>query len=243
MSRTPRPILPASCTGVPFSARIWGDQGRGRGFAVRTGDRDDAGRCVHVLPPVGGEGPEEQPDIVVDRNPGLTGRRDRLVRRGVKMRDAGAGDQHGATVQRAGTGQVGDHERLCLGRLSPLGAIVPTEHVGPTGRQGARRRQAGTAKPKNRNFPPLDTQNRDHGRPLRFFPDLILLPRSCRQSRMSRARGLSHQRSFSVASPISARISEMIQKRMTICGSAHPRFSKWWWIGAIRNTRLPVRLK
>ena len=51
------------------------------------------------------------------------------------------------------------------------------------------------------------------------------------------------QRIFSVASPIRARISEMIQKRMTICGSAQPRFSKWWWIGAIRNTRLPVRLK
>ena len=30
---------------------------------------------------------------------------------------------------------------------------------------------------------------------------------------------------FSVASPIMARISEMIQKRMTICGSAHPFFS------------------
>lgn len=35
----------------------------------------------------------------------------------------------------------------------------------------------------------------------------------------------------------------MIQKRITICGSAQPFFSKWWWIGAIRNTRRPVRLK
>ena len=34
----------------------------------------------------------------------------------------------------------------------------------------------------------------------------------------------------------------MIQNRITICGSAQPFFSKWWWIGAIRNTRLPVRL-
>ena len=25
-------------------------------------------------------------------------------------------------------------------------------------------------------------------------------------------------------------------------GSCQPSFSKWWWIGAIRNTRLPVRL-
>src|SRR5690606_29967472 len=51
------------------------------------------------------------------------------------------------------------------------------------------------------------------------------------------------QRSFSVARPMSARMSEMIQKRITICGSAQPFFSKWWWIGAIRKTRLPVRLK
>ncbi len=33
-------------------------------------------------------------------------------------------------------------------------------------------------------------------------------------------------RTFSVASPISARISEMIQNRITICGSAQPCFSK-----------------
>src|SRR5689334_11900806 len=34
----------------------------------------------------------------------------------------------------------------------------------------------------------------------------------------------------------------MIQKRMTTVGSDQPRCSKWWWIGAIRKTRLPVRL-
>lgn len=53
----------------------------------------------------------------------------------------------------------------------------------------------------------------------------------------------NRQRIFSVASPIRARISEMIQKRITICGSCQPFFSKWWWIGAIRKTRRPVRLK
>ena len=51
------------------------------------------------------------------------------------------------------------------------------------------------------------------------------------------------QRTFSVASPINASTSAMIQNRITIWGSAQPRFSKWWWIGAIRKTRLPVRLK
>ena len=33
----------------------------------------------------------------------------------------------------------------------------------------------------------------------------------------------------------------MIQKRITICASPQPFFSKWWWIGAIRKTRRPVR--
>src|SRR4029450_8800119 len=36
--------------------------------------------------------------------------------------------------------------------------------------------------------------------------------------------------------------TETIQKRITICGSVQPSCSKWWWIGAMRNTRLPVSL-
>ena len=34
----------------------------------------------------------------------------------------------------------------------------------------------------------------------------------------------------------------MIQNRITTVDSDQPSFSKWWWIGAMRNTRLPVRL-
>ncbi len=49
-------------------------------------------------------------------------------------------------------------------------------------------------------------------------------------------------RSFSVDSPASASTNAMIQKRITTVGSAQPSCSKWWWIGAILNTRLPVRL-
>ena len=36
-----------------------------------------------------------------------------------------------------------------------------------------------------------------------------------------------HHRSFSVESPASASITEMIQKRITICGSVQPFCSKW----------------
>ena len=54
------------------------------------------------------------------------------------------------------------------------------------------------------------------------------------------ARG--DHRSFSVDRPASASTKLMIQKRITTVGSDQPRCSKWWWIGAMRNTRLPVRL-
>ena len=37
-------------------------------------------------------------------------------------------------------------------------------------------------------------------------------------------------------------MTAMIQKRITTVLSDQPSFSKWWWIGAMRNTRLPVSL-
>ena len=52
----------------------------------------------------------------------------------------------------------------------------------------------------------------------------------------------SDHRSFSVLSPASASTKLTIQKRMTMVGSDQPICSKWWWIGAIRKMRLPVRL-
>ena len=39
------------------------------------------------------------------------------------------------------------------------------------------------------------------------------------------------------------KIAPTIQKRTMIFVSDHAFISKWWWIGAIRKTRLPVRLK
>ena len=47
---------------------------------------------------------------------------------------------------------------------------------------------------------------------------------------------------FRVARPTNARIIDMIQNRMTMVGSAQPFFSKWWCKGAMRKTRVPVRL-
>src|SRR5690606_18133172 len=55
--------------------------------------------------------------------------------------------------------------------------------------------------------------------------------------------GRTYHLSFSVDRPASARTRLMIQKRITTVDSDQPSCSKWLWIGAMRNTRLPVRLK
>src|SRR5262249_9720444 len=55
------------------------------------------------------------------------------------------------------------------------------------------------------------------------------------------APGDSH-RSFRVERERSAKRIERIQKRTITLGSAHPESSKWWWSGAMRNTRLPRSL-
>ena len=54
--------------------------------------------------------------------------------------------------------------------------------------------------------------------------------------------GAGDHLSFSVDRPASASTKAMIQKRITTVGSDQPICSKWWWIGAILKTRLPVRL-
>src|SRR5690606_38854871 len=48
--------------------------------------------------------------------------------------------------------------------------------------------------------------------------------------------------SLSVASPSRANMIDTSQKRITTVDSGQPSCSKWWWIGAMRKTRLPVRL-
>src|SRR3546814_17333148 len=48
--------------------------------------------------------------------------------------------------------------------------------------------------------------------------------------------------SLRVARPARARIEAMIQKRITMVGSAQPFFSKWWSRGAMRKTRRSVLL-
>lgn len=47
-------------------------------------------------------------------------------------------------------------------------------------------------------------------------------------------------RIFRVETATMAQRIPRIQKRITTFDSGQPSFSKWWWIGAMRNTRRPV---
>src|SRR6185295_11286415 len=51
----------------------------------------------------------------------------------------------------------------------------------------------------------------------------------------------SVHRSFRVERESSANRIDRIQKRTMTFGSGQPESSKWWWSGAMRNTRLPPR--
>src|SRR5205085_10600940 len=57
------------------------------------------------------------------------------------------------------------------------------------------------------------------------------------------AKGVrGNHRTFNVARPTIASMMAMIQNRITTVDSFHPSCSKWWWIGAMRKMRRPVRL-
>ena len=74
--------------------------------------------------------------------------------------------------------------------------VVPRGNTRAARLQGARRRQPRAAKAEERDMSIREGDDR------------------------------RHHRTFNVASPISASTKEMIQKRMTICGSDQPFFSK-----------------
>src|SRR5262249_41288422 len=98
-------------------------------------------------------------------------------------------------------------------RLSDaLGAVVPADDVRPTRKQGARACQSRAAEPEDGDL--LSGKDRDG----------------------------DHHRSLSVDSPTNASTTETIQKRITICGSAHPSASKWGGTGPIETPRSPVSL-
>jgi hypothetical protein len=77
-----------------------------------------------------------------------------------------------------------------------VGIVVPADDIGTAGQQRARARQPGVAEAEDGDLAAGEGGDRDH------------------------------HRSFSVESPASASTTEMIQKRITICGSVQPFCSK-----------------
>ena len=78
-----------------------------------------------------------------------------------------------------------------------IGAVVPADDVGAAGEQRAGADQPGAAEAEHGDFLSGEAGDRDH------------------------------YRSFSVERPTSASTTEMIQNRITICGSVQPFCSKW----------------
>ena len=169
-----------------------------------------------------GPGAGEQLDVADDLDARLAGA---LGDRVAVERQAG-GDDEGVELGEVGGVEVGDTS-------SPEGGgqrIVPTPRP-PSSRQPP---LAGFLRIPRRHLRAARKQRLDRRE---------AGPRQAVHRIMLAGEGAGgDHRSFSVASPASASTKLTIQKRITTVGSDQPRCSKWWWIGAIRNTRFPVRL-
>ena len=114
----------------------------------------------------------------------------------------GMGERHAGREHQRGDArpvdlaQVGGRD-AGAGRLDDgVRAVVPADDVGAAREQRARARQPRPAEAENGDLPSGESSNGDH------------------------------HRNFSVDSPANASTTEMIQKRITICGSVQPSCSK-----------------
>ena len=114
------------------------------------------------------------------------------------MRNAG-GKQQRVSAERAG-GRVLHRQPGSLSGRAGFGLVIPGGDISTPGSQAQRSGQAGTAQPH-------------HG--------------DARAGKGGEGGAWRCHLIFSVESPTSARIMAMIQKRMTMVGSAQPFFSKW----------------
>ena len=128
------------------------DQRRGGGFTVRPCDANHPRRGFKIIPSAGGKAAEKQADVIVDRHACVKRAGNQLVRRGVKMRNAGRGDQKRHLGKGPGTGQIMADKALGLGPRPRLGAIVPNQRLGAPRHKRPRGRQTRAAKAKNSNF-------------------------------------------------------------------------------------------
>src|ERR1700728_2337606 len=136
------------------------------------------------------------------------------MRRGMGERRSRRQDQRGK-ARPVHRAQVGGDKAGFCSLRQPLRAVIACDHFGATGLERMTARQPRAAEAEHRD----------------------------RLARKGSDGDQVVHRSFNVERPASASITEMIQNRITICGSVQPSCSKWWWIGAILKMRLPVSLK
>jgi hypothetical protein len=138
----------------------------------------------------------EQLDVADHRHGGRTCEPDRPVRR--RMGERHAGREHERRNGRpVGLAQIGSCAAGGLRLRHPFGVVITRDHVGTAGRQRLAACEARATETKDRNGLADEGGDRNHD-----------------------------HRSFRVESPISASTTEMIQKRITICGSVQPSCSK-----------------
>jgi hypothetical protein len=138
----------------------------------------------------------EQLDVADHRHGSRAREPDRPVRRRMRERHAGCKDERGDLAP-VGASQVGSREAGGLCLPHPLQVVIARDHVGAAGSQRLAARQTRAAETEHGDGLAGEGRDRDHD-----------------------------QRNFSVESPIRASTTEMIQKRITICGSVQPSCSK-----------------
>ena len=159
------------------------------------GDRRLAVGAGDAEEPGGGLGAQQQLDVADERDAGILGARRDRVRLGKGRRNAGRQHQR---LERAevGVGEAGDRNARAEGRVATGGVVVPGHDLRPGGEQRTRCGHARGTEPQDRVAFVVREGKLDHD-----------------------------HLNFNVARPTSASTAEMIQKRMTMVGSAQPFFS------------------
>ena len=200
-------MLPPICTSWPASRIRMRDQRCGGRLAVGAGDRDER-RVGRVTLPL----QAEQLDVADHADAGILRLEHGPVRHRMGQRHAGRQHQRREAVPRRGA-QVGRGEAGVCGFSHARGVIIAGNHLGAAGTQRLAAREAGAAESKHRNSLAGKGRDGDH--------DAVLCVIA------TGAKGKAVHRSFRVDRPTSASTTEMIQNRITICGSVQPICSKW----------------
>ena len=181
------------------------DQRRRGGFAVGAGDGDER-RIRRMTAALAAK----QFDIADHFDAGLLRRQHGPVRRRMGQRRAGRQHQ-GGEIRPGYVAQIRRDETGLRGLGDVVGTVVAGDHFRAAGLQGMAARKPRSAEAEHRDRLACKGSDGDHD----------LAPPFRGDGNIQR-----HHRSFSVERPASASITEMIQNRITICGSVQPSCSK-----------------